>query len=145
VEKGYEYVEHTADVEFVARGKTLEELFNNALLAQFETLADIRKVSRSVSKEQTFTISEKARTTDDLLWFVLQDALSISDAEGLYGYDVKSIWLSSGEGEYEIKVVANAKKKEQKFSKLDVKGVSKFDLKIVKNKRGFEASVVLDV
>jgi SHS2 domain-containing protein len=145
VDKGYEFVEHTADVEFIARGKTLEELFNNALLAQFDTLAEIRKVSKYVSKELTFSIDEKARTLDDLLWFVLQDALSISDAEGLYGYDVKSIWLSDNEGDYEIKIVVNAKKKHPKFSKLDVKGVSKFDLKIVKDQKGFEASVVLDV
>ena len=143
--KGYEFVDHTADVEFVAYGKTLEELFENALLAQFDTIADIKKLTKSKQKVQTFLVSEKARALDDLLWFVLQDALSVSDAEGLFGYAIKSLKIVS-DGEYEIKVIVNAKKKEQKLSKLDVKGVSKFDLKIVEKKTGgFEASVVLDV
>jgi SHS2 domain-containing protein len=142
--KGYEFVDHTADVEFVARGKTTEELFKNALLAQFDTLADVNKIAKSEAKEQAFTINERARAIEDLLWFVLQDALSVSDAEGLYGYGVKSISIIEN-GEYEIKVVASAKKKERRFSKLDVKGVSKFDLKVIKGPKGFEASVVLDV
>ncbi len=142
--RGYEFVDHTADVEFLARGKTPEELFKNSLLAQFETTANINAISKSGAKEQTFSISERARTLDDLLWFVLQDALSISDAEGLYGFGIKSITIAK-DGDYVAKVVVRAKKKEQRMSKLDVKGVSKFDLKIIKGPNGFEASVVLDV
>ncbi len=142
--KGYEFVDHTADVEFVAYGKTLEELFKNALLAQFDTIADIKKAALAKAKEQKFTISERARTLDDLLWFVLQDALSISDAEGLYGYGIRSITISEA-GEYTAEITTKAKKKSKSLSKLDVKGVSKFDLKILRGANGFEASVVLDV
>lgn len=140
----YKFIEHTADVEFIAYGKTIEELFENALAALFDTMADIKKIEKSKSRTETFRINEMARTLDDLLWFVLQDALSISDAEGLYGYGVKKLNMLSS-GDYVIDLVANARKKEQKLSKLDVKGVSKFDLKIVKTRGGFEASVVLDV
>ena len=62
--KGYEFVDHTADVEFVAYGKTLEELFKNALLAQFDTIADIRKLAKSKQNAQTFLVSEKAKAGD---------------------------------------------------------------------------------
>ena len=92
--KGYEFVEHTADVEFIARGKNLESLFKNALLAQFETIADIKKLAASEEKDKNFSIHEKAKNLEDLLWFVLQDALSLSDSKGLYGYDISSIKLS---------------------------------------------------
>jgi SHS2 domain-containing protein len=142
--KGYEFVEHTADVEFIARGRKIEDLFKNALLAQFDTAADIAKLARSKSRTKTFLISERASAMEDLLWFTLQDALSVSDAEGLFGYGIKSIEIASDE-EFIIKVVVSAKKKEQKLAKLEIKGVSRFDLKIVKGPNGFEASVVLDV
>lgn len=143
--KGYEFIDHTADVEFIAQGKTLEELFRNALLAEFDTISDIKKVGASKSKVQSFMVTDRARAIEDLLWFVLQDALSVSDAEGLYGYQIKSIEIESSMGEYAASVHVKARKKEQKMSKFDVKGVSKFDLKIVEGPTGFEASVVLDV
>lgn len=143
--KGYEFVEHTADVEFVARGKTLEEVFENSLLALFETMADIKKISKSKGKAQSFSVSDKARTIDDLLWFTLQDALSVSEAEGLFGYGVRKIEIIEDGGDYHIRANVHAKKMDQKLAKLDVKGVSKFDLKIVKSPSGFGASVVLDV
>ncbi len=71
--------------------------------------------------------------------------LSVSDAEGLYGYSVKSLHLGISRGEYSIKLVVRAKKKNPKFSKLDVKGVSKFDMAIAEEKGLFMAKAVLDV
>ncbi|MCW6159715.1 MAG: archease [Candidatus Micrarchaeales archaeon] len=144
-QKGYEYVEHTADVEFVARGRTIEAAFKNAFLAMFNTMAEIGKLSKSKAKTQELTINDKARTLEDLLWFGLQDALSVTDAEGVYAYGIASLSISVSMGEYNINAVLKAKKKEQKFSKLDVKGVSQFDLKIVKSAKGYGISVVLDV
>lgn len=143
--KKYKYVEHTADIEFVAYGKNLEELFKNALLALFDTTADIKKLSASKTKVATLPINDKARTVDDLLWFALQDALSVADAERVFGFDVKKVKISGEEGEYAINASISAKKIDQKFAKFNVKGVSKFDMNIVETPRGFEASVVLDV
>lgn len=145
VKKGYRYVEHTADVEFVARGSTLESMFKSALLAQFDTMADIGKLSKSRAKTQKLEINDSARTLEDLLWFCLQDALSVAEAEGVYAYGVAALSISTSMGEYNIAAVLKAKPKDPSFSKLDVKGVSQFDLKIAKNKKGYACSVVLDV
>ncbi len=144
-QKGYKYVEHTADVEFVAIGGTIEAAFKNAFLAMFNTMADIGKLPKSKAKTQKLTINDSARTLEDLLWFGLQDALSVTDAEGVYAYGIASLSIGTSMGEYNINAVLKAKKKEQKFSKLDVKGVSQFDLKIVKSAKGYGVSVVLDV
>ncbi len=148
----YKFTEHTADVEFKAYGKTLEKIFENSLRAQFDTIADIKAVEKSKKKDKKFTIKESATALEELLWFVLQDALSISDSEGLYCYGVEKI---SGfevgppaigqPGNYEIEIIIKAKEMDPKFSKLNVKGVSKFNLKILKKKEGFESSAVLDV
>ncbi len=143
--KGYKFMDHTADVEFVAYGKTVEELFKNALLAQFDTIADIKKLVKAKGRGQTFKISETAATLEDLFWFVLQDALSIADSQGLYGYDIAKTSLEIGLNIYEANIVVKAREKKTEFSKLDVKGVSRFDLKIKKKGKGLEASAVLDV
>ena len=44
-QKQYEYLEHTADVKFLAYGKTLEEVFENAALAMFNVMIDTGKIS----------------------------------------------------------------------------------------------------
>jgi SHS2 domain-containing protein len=47
----FKYVNHTADVEFVAMGKNLEECFANAFLALFDTICYTKKVAASKQKE----------------------------------------------------------------------------------------------
>ncbi len=140
---GYRFIDHTADVEFIAHGKTLEETFRNALLALFGTVADTKKLSKSKTPEKKLVIKERAETLEDLLWFVLQDALSNADARGLFFHDAKLRIVQNHT--YEIRAECAGRKKEQNLAKLDVKGVSKFDLKVRKLRNGYEASVVLDV
>ena len=144
-EKGFEYVEHTADVEFIASGRTIESAFKNSFLALFNTMADIKKLAKEKSDVKRLKVNDRARTLEDLLWFGLQDALSVTDAEGVYAYGIESLSVSTSMGDYIIDAVLKAKAKEQKFSKLDVKGVSQFDLKIVKGRKGYKTSIVLDV
>src|SRR5659263_230184 len=50
-QKQYEYLEHTADIKFLAYGRTLEELFENAALAMFNVMIDTGKVSGETAKE----------------------------------------------------------------------------------------------
>jgi len=145
VKKGYQYVEHTADVEYIARGGTLESAFKNSFLGMFDTIADIKKLAKSKGKTTKLTINDRARTLEDLLWFGLQDALSVAEAEGAYAYGIASLSISASMGDYVIDAVLKAKKKDPSFSRLDVKGVSQFDLKVVKAKGEYRTSVVLDV
>ncbi len=143
--KRYAFIDHTADVEYVAYGSTINAVFKNALLGLFDTIADIKKLSRAKSKVTILKIEERARVPDDLLWFVLQDALSVTDAEGVYAYSVKKIWIGLEMGEYSAMVTIAAKKKDPKFSKLDVKGVTRFDMKVTQKDRKYLAAAVLDI
>ena len=144
-QKKYEFTEHTADVEYMAYGKTLDEVFKNALLGLFDTIADTKKISKAAGAAKTLAINERARVVEDLLWFTLQDALSVTDAEGYYGFGVGKLSISTEMGDYVINATVKAKKKNPKFSKLDVKGVSKFDLEVTKKKNMYVARAVLDV
>ncbi len=143
--KRYEYVGHMADVEFIAYGKDDEECFRNAMLALFDTISYKRKLALSKSRVITFAIKDRAKTIEDLLWYMLQDAVSIMDSKRLFGYDVADLKLNEGKGIYTINASIKAKARNAGASKLDVKGVSRYDLKIKRKKSVVEASVVLDV
>jgi len=51
LKRRFEFLEHTADVYVAAYGKTLEEAFENAALATFETMTDTKKVEPKVEDE----------------------------------------------------------------------------------------------
>jgi SHS2 domain-containing protein len=50
----YEYLEHTADAQFIAYGQTLDEAFVNAARATFALIVDPGKVSLSYPGRSTF-------------------------------------------------------------------------------------------
>lgn len=142
----YRFVDHTADIEFVASGSSMESAFNSAIMAMADTTASIAKVSKSKSKSYTFTVSEKAMTTEDLLWEVLQQVLSVADFKDLFVYKASNLKFSDGKsGTYRFSAKLYGRKRDPKFSKMDIKGVSKFDLAIRRVGKRFRASVVVDV
>ena len=143
--KGYRYISHTADVEFVASGGTIEETFRNALLALFDTVSYAGKVSRYRSKARTFALREKAKDTVELLWYTLQDALSLLDANGVFAYAVSGLKITKSKTGYSLAAKLHAKDRKDEYSKLDAKGVSGYDLSVKKNKGRFIARVVIDV
>ncbi len=143
--RGYRFVGHTADVEFEAYGSGVEELFRNALLAMFDTAADVHKLARQRSAPVGFPLKEKSKDLSDLLWMTLQDALSAASAKGLFGYKVPQLKVAESKGLYSLSAEILGRKETPQLSKLDVKGVSKYDLNVTKSKKGMKSTVVLDV
>lgn len=143
--RGYRYISHTADVEFLAYGSTLEESFRSALLALFDTIAYTKKVSRSRDGARTFALRVKADTVDKLLWYTLQDAISILGSKGLFAYRVSGLEIRKSDAHYALVAKVYAKKRKDEDSKLEVKGVSMYDLKVEQKKGGFVTRAVVDV
>ncbi len=150
--EGYRYLDHTADVEFVAYADDFDDLFENALLAMFDTIADIKKVAKDPGTIQRIKIEAKSSDTTGLVWETLQQALSKVEAEGLFAYKVEKPFYKFYRKEYLFFAECLAKPKKPALSKLEVKGVSKFDLKFRESgidytdkSHNFEVSVVLDV
>ena len=50
----FEFLEHTADVYIRAHGKTMQEAYENAALAMFETMTDTDKIAQA--QEQTLEV-----------------------------------------------------------------------------------------
>ena len=143
--KGYGFRSHTADVELVAHGKTLDDAFANAALALFDTSADIAALSKMKSPSKKIKVKDKSSTLEELLWVMLQDALSIADAHSLYCYKVNSMKIKESGKAYSVAAEFSARKADQEHSVIYVKGVSRFDLKVARRKGLFTVRAVLDV
>jgi SHS2 domain-containing protein len=143
--KNYKYIEHTADVEYVAYGKSLVECFRNALMAMFDTQSYQGKVMSSKSKSVMLEIKDSAKSIKDLLWYTLQDTLSLADSKAVFPYRVSSMRIASKGKSYMVNAKILAREKEDRSSKLDVKGVARYNLDVKQSGKRFEAHVVLDV
>jgi SHS2 domain-containing protein len=140
--KKYEYVNHTADVEFRSYGKDLNELFRNSFLALFNTIAEVRKTNTKAIKR--ITITESAKDLEELMWYALQDAISLSDANDLFFYDADVVKLVTT-GRRALKAVLYGTFTKPKKLGFDIKAVSRYNLKITKMKGGYSCTVVVDV
>ncbi|MGC8571663.1 MAG: archease [Candidatus Micrarchaeia archaeon] len=174
----YRYFNHTADIKFRAYGPNINILFKNALLAMFNTISDIKRIKQyikyinmkdignEVSNNKEYSedsgknkkdkikikelyIKQTSDNYNELLWLILQDALSNADAEELFLYEVKSISIKKNNKKYEGKVYVLGIKKDTdnliKFSKFDVKGVSMLGMQIKSSNNGMYVDVILDV
>ena len=143
--RGYRFVDHTADVEYIATGPTMERAVGNAFLGLFATLSDISKVSKLKSVTKNIRIKDSAGTMEDLLWYSLQDALSIADSEGVFPFQLSSLKITESSGKFSLAAILMCKKQEQKYGNFDVKGISRYDLSAKEGAKGYSISVVVDV
>ncbi len=75
----FEFLEHTADVYVRAFGLTMQEAYENAALALFETITKTGKVAQKV--EETFTV--EAEDQYALLYNWLEALLVSSETKGM--------------------------------------------------------------
>jgi SHS2 domain-containing protein len=75
----FEFLEHTADVYVRAHGKTMEEAYENAALAMFETITDTDKVAQAKSE----TLEVEAEDQYALLYNWLEALLVNSETKGM--------------------------------------------------------------
>ena len=80
---GYDYFDVTADIGFYAYGKSLEEAYENAGLAMFNVITDIKKVKKQESRE--FEIVSEDLVS--LLYDYLEELLFLQDTEFLFFSD----------------------------------------------------------
>lgn len=136
----FKYLEHTADAEFVAYGKTVDEAFVNAARAMFGLIVDLSMVRPTEVRE----VSLRADSQEDLLF----DWLS----ELLYLYEVDRLVFSK----FEVKITKNdgyrlnAKAYGETISPrheifLHIKAVTYHDLRVERRNNAYEAQVLLDI
>ena len=75
----FEFLEHTADVYVRANGKTMEEAYENAALAMFETMTDTDKIAQT----QQETLEVEAEDQYALLYNWLEALLVKFETENM--------------------------------------------------------------
>jgi SHS2 domain-containing protein len=85
----YKEIEHTADVGVEIYGETLEELFQNAGYALFDTIADITTVTSTVSR----IVSATGDDIESLFFNWLRELLYLSSVhQEIYaGFDIHAL------------------------------------------------------
>ncbi len=97
---GFAHAPHTADVLVVARGRTLEEAFEQAALGVYEVITDTSKVEPRVEVE----VSVDGFDLYNLLYRWIEELLVFTDSEGLVfsKFHVEKIEAVSSD-EYKLK------------------------------------------
>lgn len=78
MEKKFEFLEHTADIKLKLYGSTLQEIFENSILAVAEYMSEGKKISPSKGK----IINVSGNDEKSLLCNFIDELLYLVDAEG---------------------------------------------------------------
>jgi SHS2 domain-containing protein len=135
--KGYEFLEHTADVKFKAIGKDLEEAFKNSALALKETMTEGEKILNKQEK----LIEAEGIDNVSLLYNFLEEFLFLFDSEGFVLSSIDKITIKNNK--ISAKVFGD-NSENYKFSN-SVKAITYHDMKVIEKGDSFEIIGIFDV
>ena len=138
--KPFEFLPHTADVKFLAYGKTLEEAFENAALATFATMTDIKKVKAKKKK----IVSVQAHDYSSLLYSFLEDLLFLLDTENFCLSKI-TVSLSQKDDSLFLEAESYGDNVKNYETHTLVKAVTYHEMTIQKLKKLWVIQVILDV
>jgi SHS2 domain-containing protein len=135
VARGFEEVEHTADVAIRVMGRDMVELFANAASGLAYQLADVA----SVRPVQTEALDLQANDSETLLVTWLGELLYLAERDGYVytGFDIRELTPTRLRA-----VVRGGPASERRRY---IKAVTFSNLQIVRTEAGYEATVVFDV
>jgi Uncharacterized conserved protein len=148
-EKQFIYLDHVADIRFIAYGETIETLFENAAGAMLTVIADIE----NIRPENKFDVELEAIDLENLMVDFLSELLFLFDAEEtvIGNVTVKKIERETNNdgGSEKYSIIASVSGEpinaaEQTF-KTEVKAVTYSGIRVEKTEKGYETEVVLDL
>ncbi len=139
--KAFKFFDHTADILYEAYGKTYEEALENAALALFETIADLKKVKTT----RTVKIREWAPNRDELVVRVLSDLVAERDARGLFFKTFSVSKVEEKDGGFALQGEAKGSPMTPVAGLLDVKAVTHHETKAFQQKGKWTVRVLLDI
>ena len=137
----YKFLEHTADVKFVAEGSSVEDVFVESAMALKDSICGDIVVLEQEKKE----LSIKGDNLENLLYKFLEESLFLLDSVDFLLSKVQSIKINLEDFSLQA-VVSGDKAENYKFTN-DVKAVTYNEMfvKFDETKNIWEAQVVLDV
>lgn len=139
--KRYRFLDDlTSDVMFEAYGNTLEELLENAALAMFSVICDIKRVKPFKSME----VKVSSKDEKSLLYDWLSNLLTESEIEGLF-LNKFNIHKIERNDKLHLYATVEGEDASPKKGETVVKGVAYYGLELEKTKSGYRAQVALDI
>ena len=143
----YEFIEHTADIGIIVKGKDLKDLFKNAALAMFEIIAEKktevknRKSPHEAEEVRKYVVKQEADNLEELFINWLNELLSLSATKELIFSDFQISKLDKN------KLEANAIGSCMKNYRMntEIKAATYHGLEIKQNCSGCEAKIIFDV
>jgi len=138
----YRFLEHTADVKFLAEGKTIEEAFLSAFSALNETIKGKIKVKNRIKKK----ISVSGTDLENLLYKFLEEFLFLLDSQGFLAGKIEKIKINEkSEKNFELKAeISGDKSDNYKFTN-NVKAITYNEMFVKKESKKITCQVVIDV
>ncbi len=135
----YKFLEHTADVKFLASGKTIEDAFISSFEALKETISGKLKIKTRIKKK----IKVKGKDFESLLYNFLEEFLFLLDSESFLAAKVGKLKINKKKFELEAEVLGD-KADNYKFTN-DVKAITYNSMFVKQEKDEWKIQVVLDV
>lgn len=141
--KLYKYLEHTADAYIAAYGDTLEDAFENAALATFDVMTDIKRVEPLVEDD----VEVEAHDEQALLYSWLEELLIKFETIGnLYSrFKISGIKKTPSGLALRAKIWGESFDPEKHPQKVGVKAVTYHQMEIVKKPGAVSVKFILDI
>ncbi len=138
----HKFLDHTADVFFVAKANTLSELFEQCALAVEETMVDVAKVQ----PKQKIKILGEDKEIDRLLYDFMDELIFFKDYKQLM-FCKFEIDIQEKDGKFVLTCFASGEKLDiaRHEPKVDVKAVTMHQFEVKKIDKGWQANVILDI
>ncbi len=139
----FEFLEHTADVFIQAHGKTMEEAYENAALAMFETMTDSDKIDQT--QEQTLEV--EAEDQYALLYNWLEALLVKFETENMLFSKFQIMnWQETAElFRFKAKIWGEKFNPQKHPQKVGVKAITYHRMVIIKEKDNVVLEFILDI
>jgi SHS2 domain-containing protein len=134
----YEYIEHTADVQFKAYGTTLEEAFENSLGAMMKIVCE-DSVKHRIEK----VIKVGGSDYENLLYNFLEEILILFDSEHFLFGSIKEIFINEDNFELKAKILGDDAKNYKILT--HIKAVTYNNIFVKKKGNKWTCQVTLDI
>jgi len=143
LKKRFEFLEHTADVYVVAYGETLEQAFENAALATFETMTDTEKVEPKTED----TIEVEGYDEQALLYNWLEELIiKFEITENLYSrFEISPIIKRPNGLKLKAKVWGELFNPNKHPQKVGIKAITYHQMEILKKPNAVSVKFILDI
>ena len=135
-----EYIDHTADVQFVCKDESLEGLFLECALGMRKAICD-----SEIRGTQDKGISVKGKDLENLLYNFLEEILFVSETENLIYDKGIGIKITKKDGSYFLNSKISFGNSESYEIHLEIKSITYNEMYVKENERTWEAKVTLDV